>query len=184
MSCHTELAELEGTRDAIVVADEDAVAEIHAVRAQLARYTEDVRTVVNHPSYALPFLQPGRLVRVRAPRCVSLAATQDGHINRSAGLAHTQIRDGVNDFGWGCVVNFSKKRPSQKKVRRARAEHYVGRGIRLRPGQGAGRAGAWLTPRDALAQHVQRARLEGAPCGIAIQCSDACRSVYEQRDAG
>ena len=65
MSCHTELAELEGTRDAIVVADEDAVAEIHAVRAQLARYTEDVRTVVNHPSYALPFLQPGRLVRVR-----------------------------------------------------------------------------------------------------------------------
>lgn len=63
-----ELAELESKRDALEVPDEEAVSEVHALRTQLARYEEDKRTVINHPSYALPFLQPGRLVRVSARR--------------------------------------------------------------------------------------------------------------------
>ena len=63
-----ELTELEGKRDALEVPDEETVSEVHALRTQLARYEEDKRTVINHPSYALPFLQPGRLVRVRASR--------------------------------------------------------------------------------------------------------------------
>lgn len=44
---------------------------------------EDVRAVVNHPVYALPFLQPGRLIRVK---------------------------HGDMDFGWTCIVNYQKRR--------------------------------------------------------------------------
>jgi ATP-dependent RNA helicase DOB1 len=42
----------------------------------------DFREVITHPTYALPFLQPGRLVKVKYQNL---------------------------DFGWGVVVNFEKR---------------------------------------------------------------------------
>lgn len=42
--------------------------------------------VITHPNYAIPFMQPGRLVKVK-------------HLD--------------HDFGWGAVVNFSKRQPGK-----------------------------------------------------------------------
>ena len=45
-----------------------------------------MRDVISHPNYSLQFMQPGRLIRVR-------------HLDY--------------DFGWGAVVNFSKRKPAK-----------------------------------------------------------------------
>ena len=44
----------------------------------------DLREVITHPTYSLPFLQPGRLVKIK----------------------HQQF-----DFGWGIIVNYQKRIP-------------------------------------------------------------------------
>jgi ATP-dependent RNA helicase DOB1 len=56
--------------------------EYYNVRKQLEQYRKDVRDVVHHPTYCLPFIQPGRLVKVEI----------DG-----------------SDYGWCVVVSFTKK---------------------------------------------------------------------------
>lgn len=77
-----DLEELMQKKKEIVVQDETQIAEYHLVKQQLEKCKEDYRKVLNHQSYALPFMQPGRLVR---------------------------IRDGEDDYGWGVVVNIQKK---------------------------------------------------------------------------
>lgn len=57
---------------------------------------QDFRDVITHPTYSLPFLQPGRLVKIKY---------QD------------------LDFGWGVIINYQKRlppkvRPSPSLVRR------------------------------------------------------------------
>ena len=83
-------AELQGIakdRDAVKVANETAVAEYHLIRDQLSLLTRQLRDVVMRPEYVVPFLNPGRLVEVKSPD---------------------------DDWGWGAVVNFSKKQhPTQ-----------------------------------------------------------------------
>jgi ATP-dependent RNA helicase DOB1 len=46
----------------------------------------DFREVITHPTYALPFLQAGRLVKVEYQKL---------------------------DFGWGVVINFEKRVPAK-----------------------------------------------------------------------
>ena len=65
-----------------MIQDEDEIADYYELRRQLDILNKDLRDVLQHPTYALPFLQPGRLVRVR--------------------------HEGL-DFGWGCVVNYQKR---------------------------------------------------------------------------
>ncbi|ORY74828.1 rRNA-processing arch domain-domain-containing protein [Protomyces lactucae-debilis] len=64
------------------IEDEQTIAEYYELKSKLGGYAEDMRLVMNHPSNALPFLQPGRLIKIK----------HAGH-----------------DFGWGCVVNFQKR---------------------------------------------------------------------------
>lgn len=47
----------------------------------LAEKAADFRAVITHPTYALPFLNAGRLV---------------------------EIREGDKDFGWGVVLGYNK----------------------------------------------------------------------------
>eukprot|EP00191_Tetraselmis_sp_GSL018_P015096 CAMPEP_0177586164 /NCGR_PEP_ID=MMETSP0419_2-20121207/4917_1 /TAXON_ID=582737 /ORGANISM="Tetraselmis sp., Strain GSL018" /LENGTH=1007 /DNA_ID=CAMNT_0019076019 /DNA_START=41 /DNA_END=3065 /DNA_ORIENTATION=+ len=61
------VAKLERERDAIQVEDEPAVAEYLLMLRQLAALKREIRQTVNSPLHALPFLQPGRLVRVLPP---------------------------------------------------------------------------------------------------------------------
>jgi ATP-dependent RNA helicase DOB1 len=91
----TELSKLNEEKDSIVVEDEDEIGSYYELRKQIEIYTQDVRDVMNHPTYALPFLQPGRLVRVK----------------------HDKM-----DFGWGAVVNFEKQK---KKGKREETDDYI-----------------------------------------------------------
>lgn len=75
----------EEQRDAIKVEREEEVAEYYDVKHQLETLRKDVQTVITHPSYVLPFLQPGRLVKV----------------------CHEDL-----DFGWGAVVSYEKRLPN------------------------------------------------------------------------
>lgn len=77
-----EFNTLKREKDAMTIEDEAVIAEYYKVRQQLEKHANDMRSFINHPSHCLPFLQPGRLVRVK----------------------HDNF-----DFGWGCVVNYQKR---------------------------------------------------------------------------
>ncbi|KAK7438075.1 ATP-dependent RNA helicase mtr4 [Stygiomarasmius scandens] len=83
-----ELKAEEKARDAIVIPDEERVAEYHEYRQQLDQMAADFREVITHPSYSLPFLNAGRLVKVKY---------------------------GKLDFGWGVVINFQKRLPPKNQ---------------------------------------------------------------------
>ncbi|KAG0174677.1 ATP-dependent RNA helicase mtr4 [Apophysomyces sp. BC1034] len=76
-----ELVRLDAEKHSIVVPNEDEIESYYEIRKQIETYSQDVRDVVNHPTYCLPFMQPGRVVRVK--------------------------HDGM-DFGWGIVVDYYK----------------------------------------------------------------------------
>lgn len=76
-----ELKIAEKERDAIKVEKEDEIAEYYELRQLLKDKGQDFQAVITHPTYALPFLNAGRLV---------------------------EVKDGDKDFGWGVVVAFNK----------------------------------------------------------------------------
>ena len=92
VSCYTtanicsEMHKEEKLRDAIIIPDESTVAAYYDYRQQLDRMAADFREVITHPNYSLPFLQPGRLIKVKYKDL---------------------------DFGWGVVVNYQKRLPSK-----------------------------------------------------------------------
>jgi ATP-dependent RNA helicase DOB1 len=63
------VVEKEAQRDAIVVADEDVVAQYHNLNTQMAKCKQELRAIINQPKHIVQFLQPGRIVRVRV-RCL------------------------------------------------------------------------------------------------------------------
>ncbi|KAJ3174201.1 ATP-dependent RNA helicase mtr4 [Geranomyces variabilis] len=79
----------------LVIPREEQVQEYYQIRQQLDQYNQDVRDVLNHPQYALPFLQAGRLVRIR------MKAPEDEP-------------EKEYDFGWGMMITFTKVVPKQK----------------------------------------------------------------------
>jgi len=81
-----ELQQLENERSNIEIQDENTIKEYYEFRQQLTTYTKDMRDVITHPNYCLQFMQFGRLVRIKYMDY---------------------------DFGWGAVVNFTKRRPSK-----------------------------------------------------------------------
>ena len=58
------LAALDARRAALVVPDEPTVAEYYYTREAAARLRAQLRACLRQPARALPFLQPGRLVRI------------------------------------------------------------------------------------------------------------------------
>jgi ATP-dependent RNA helicase DOB1 len=76
-----QLEEEEKKRDEMVIDDEQLVAEYWDLRKHLDQMTADFREVVTHPTYAIPFLNPGRLVEVKYGN------------------------------GWGVVINYQKRLP-------------------------------------------------------------------------
>ncbi|CCL98493.1 uncharacterized protein FIBRA_00491 [Fibroporia radiculosa] len=79
-----ELRREEERKESFVIADEELVSEYYDYRQQLDQMTADFNEVITHPTYSLPFLQPGRLVKVKYKTL---------------------------DFGWGAVINFQKRLP-------------------------------------------------------------------------
>lgn len=77
-----ELEEARKQFDQLEVPKEEQANEYFDLRKQLEDLNRDFGEIITHPTYSLPFLQPGRMVHV-----------QHGDL----------------DFGWGCVVNYQKR---------------------------------------------------------------------------
>ncbi|XP_015236934.1 PREDICTED: superkiller viralicidic activity 2-like 2 [Cyprinodon variegatus] len=77
-----KIKKLEEQYHTIDIPNEESVVTYFKIRQQLAKLGKEIQEFIHKPKYCLPFLQPGRLVKVK---------------NEDA------------DFGWGVVVNFSKK---------------------------------------------------------------------------
>jgi superfamily II RNA helicase len=69
----------EKVKQEMAVQGEEIVEEYYLLREQLQKLKRVFTDTMNQPIYCLPFLQPGRLVRVT---------------------------EGKNEWGWGVVVNF------------------------------------------------------------------------------
>ncbi|EXJ58711.1 hypothetical protein A1O7_06140 [Cladophialophora yegresii CBS 114405] len=93
-----ELQQLEAEKSAMVISDESNIRAYYELRKQLDVYAEDMRMVIVHPNYCLPFMQPGRLV---------------------------EIKDGGHDFGWGAVLNFSRRSQGRSTEKLAPQEEWV-----------------------------------------------------------
>lgn len=77
-----KIKKLEDQYNEIEIPNEESVVTYYKIRQQLAKLGKEIEEYIHKPKYCLPFLQPGRLVKVK---------NED------------------DDFGWGVVVNFSKK---------------------------------------------------------------------------
>lgn len=93
-----EMAQLEKQKNSIHVDREDEISAYYEIRKQIDTYTQDVRDVMNHPTYALPFLQPGRLAKIKYDNM---------------------------DFGWGVVVAYNKINAKGKKDPEAEPEYVL-----------------------------------------------------------
>ncbi|KIX04617.1 uncharacterized protein Z518_05487 [Rhinocladiella mackenziei CBS 650.93] len=93
-----ELQQLEAEKSAMVIEDENSIRAYYDLRKQLDVYAEDMRNVIIHPNYCLPFMQPGRLV---------------------------EIKDGEHDFGWGAVVNFGRRSPNRSTEKLTPQEEWI-----------------------------------------------------------
>jgi ATP-dependent RNA helicase DOB1 len=102
MADRVELKKAEQERDLIKIEDEEGIKEYYELRQLLKEKGADFQAVITHPTYALPFLNAGRLV---------------------------EIRDGDKDFGWGVVVAYNKViNPKVRTSVPSRAELIVDQG--------------------------------------------------------
>lgn len=94
------LAELEKVLRDMTIEGEETVAEYYRLREQLRKLRRVFVDTINQPIYCLPFLQPGRLVKVK---------------------------DGQDDWGWGVLVNFQKKHTpdAPQKLPMGSGGHYI-----------------------------------------------------------
>lgn len=83
---YPELKHEEEAKDSSVIPNEPQVAEYYEYRQQLDQMAQDFRDVITHPNYCLPFLQAGRLIKVK----------------------HQKL-----DFGWGVLINYNKRLPAK-----------------------------------------------------------------------
>ena len=71
------------------IPDESTIEEYYQLRQKIGSYTKDMTRVISHPNFSLPFMQPGRLVKIK----------------------YNDL-----DFGWGAVVNFTKRRQGRDQA--------------------------------------------------------------------
>lgn len=86
---NSELKQAEEKKASYKIADEKLVADYYDYRQQLDQLGADFREVITHPTYSLPFIQPGRLVKIKYEKL---------------------------DFGWGIVINYQKRLPPKVRA--------------------------------------------------------------------
>ncbi|EDV30679.1 uncharacterized protein Dana_GF14920 [Drosophila ananassae] len=84
---HEKVEQKTAELNKIVIKDEHNIASYHHIRSQLDHYGKQFRQWITRPQYLLPFLQPGRLIKVSA---------------------------GSQEYDWGIVLNFKKQDQSRK----------------------------------------------------------------------
>ncbi|KAK9804329.1 hypothetical protein WJX72_007219 [[Myrmecia] bisecta] len=106
------LAAAQAQYDSIVIEAEEQVAQYAGLLQQLERTRADLRAVVNSPKYCLPFLQPGRLVKLLNPPAEDAAA---------------ELAEQESDI-WGTIINFErmgKTQDSSEEGTAAKPARYV-----------------------------------------------------------
>eukprot|EP01027_Heterolobosea_sp_BB2_P015582 GEZU01022297.1.p1 GENE.GEZU01022297.1~~GEZU01022297.1.p1 ORF type:complete len:800 (-),score=347.82 GEZU01022297.1:147-2546(-) len=93
-----KLAQLEEDIKKIEIREEDQVAEYYDLKQELLVLREEIRKEIIKPIHCLPFIQPGRLIRVQ---------------------------DGEDDWGWGVVVNFQRKSDKNAKSIETNPSQYI-----------------------------------------------------------
>ena len=88
-SYEKSLKEKQAELDSITIESESVIAEYYNIRLQIEKLRALMRETLNLPVHSLPFLQPGRLVK---------------------------IVDGAQQWGWGVLVNFQKKKVVDKTI--------------------------------------------------------------------
>jgi len=83
-----ELRAAQDEEATMVIPEEELIRDYYDLRQQLDSLRDDFRDVITHPTYALPYLQLGRLVTIK----------------------HESL-----DFGWGVVISFQKRLPPKGK---------------------------------------------------------------------
>ena len=58
------MSSLEEQYNAIQIPNEESVVTYYKIRQQLAKLAKEIEEFIHKPKYCLPFLQPGRLVKV------------------------------------------------------------------------------------------------------------------------
>ncbi|KAJ7546830.1 hypothetical protein O6H91_08G056100 [Diphasiastrum complanatum] len=89
------VVELEEERDSIVIEEEEKVKDYSSIVEQLQKIKSDIRAIVFAPHYSLPFLQPGRLIRI-------LKSSSNGAEDSTSVLTRDE------NTVWGVIVNFEK----------------------------------------------------------------------------
>ncbi|KAK9169685.1 hypothetical protein Syun_001825 [Stephania yunnanensis] len=90
--------ELEAEKDSIVIEEEDSLNDYYHLLREFQKLRRKIRDIVFSPRYCLPFLQPGRLVRIQCDKNVEEPPT-------------FSTEDQVT---WGVIINFEKlKDPSE-----------------------------------------------------------------------
>jgi ATP-dependent RNA helicase DOB1 len=98
-----DLSKLEDEKNAIKIENESEIAEYYEIRKQLKQYKRDRRTIMNNPQYILPYLQTGRLVRIRIDDKVKdVDAFKDD--------------ESVQDYGWGVIISIQKRINQNKQM--------------------------------------------------------------------
>jgi len=98
-----DLSKLEDEKNAIKIENESEIAEYYDIRKQLNQYKRDKRTIMNNPQYILPYLQTGRLVRIRIDDKVKdVDAFKDDET--------------VQDYGWGVIISIQKRINQNKQM--------------------------------------------------------------------
>ncbi|CAO3593991.1 unnamed protein product [Absidia cylindrospora] len=93
-----QLLELEQKKNDIIIENEDDIKSYYECRQQIDVYAENIREVITHPTYCLPFMQPGRLVHIK----------------------HNDA-----DFGWGAVVNYNRAIDRSKPKDDPNSSYYI-----------------------------------------------------------
>ncbi|EGV65684.1 ATP-dependent RNA helicase mtr4 [Yamadazyma tenuis] len=78
----SQLVELTNQLSTINIDDENLIKEYYEFKVQLSKLQEDSQKIITHPGHILPYLQSGRVIKVKI---------------------------GDMDYGWGMVQSFSKR---------------------------------------------------------------------------
>lgn len=79
-----EIKKYEEQYHTIEIPNQESVVTYFKIRQQLAKLGKEIQEFIHRPKYCLPFLQPGRLVKVEP---LTLALSSPGHYSSSHGSA-------------------------------------------------------------------------------------------------
>jgi len=85
-----QIKELESDRNSMVIEEEESLKDYYDLLQQYRSLKKDVRDIVLSPKHVLPFLQPGRLVRILYSTYESATFSIDENVT------------------WGIIINFEK----------------------------------------------------------------------------